>query len=71
MSPNKSSYLCFNLPQRETQDIELVLSGDKISCEECTVHLGITMDIKNKVHIEEKLSLDRKTAYSLMVNRVS
>ena len=66
MNPNKSSYLCFNIPKHETQGIELVMSGEKISCEECTVHLGITRDIKNKVHIEEKISLSRKTAYLLM-----
>ena len=66
VNPNKSSYLCFNIPKYETQGIELVMSGEKIPCEECTVHLGITRDIKNKVHIEEKLSLGRKTAYSLM-----
>ena len=29
VNSNKSSYLCFNLPKRETQDIELVMSGDK------------------------------------------
>ena len=66
INPNKSSYLCFNIPKHETQGIELVMSGEKIPCEECTVHLGITRDIKNKVHIQEKLSLGRKTAYSLM-----
>ena len=42
------------------------MSGDKITCEECTVHLRITRDIKNKVNNGEKLSLGRKTAYSLM-----
>ena len=66
VNPNKSGYLCFNIPKHETQGIELVMSDEKISCEECTVHLEITRDIKNKVHIEEKLSLGRKTAYSLM-----
>ena len=56
---NKSSYLCFNIPKHETQGIELVI-GKKIPCEECTVYVGITRDIKNKVHIEEKISLGRK-----------
>ena len=66
MNPNKSSYLYFNLPKRETQDIVLVMSSDKILCEKCIVHLGITRDIKNKVQMEETLSLGGKAAYSLM-----
>ena len=28
-NPNKSSYLCFNIPKHETQGIELVMSGEK------------------------------------------
>ena len=43
-NPSKSSCLCYNLPKRDAQGIELVMSGDKITCEECTVHLGITRD---------------------------
>ena len=66
VNPTKSSCLCYNLPKRDGQGIELVMSGGKITCEECTVHLGITRDIKNKVNIGEKLILGRKTAYSLM-----
>ena len=63
VNPTKSSCLCYNLPKRDAQGIELVMSGDKITCEECTVHLEITRDIKNnKVNIGEKLSLGRKTA---------
>ena len=62
VNPTKSSCLCSNLPKRD----ELVMSGDKITCKESTVHLGITRDIKNKVNIGEKISIGRKTAYSLM-----
>ena len=54
MNPAKRSCLCYNLPKRDAQGIELVTSGDKITCEECTVHPGITRDIKNKVNIGEK-----------------
>ena len=68
VNPNKSSYLCFNIPKHETQGIDLVMSGENIPCDECTIHLGIIRDIKNKVHIEEKLSLGRKTSYSLFTN---
>ena len=66
MNPSKSSCLCYNLPKCDRQGVELVMSGDRIPCEDCTVHLGITRDNKNKVNIGEKLSLGRKTAYSLM-----
>ena len=66
VNPTKSSCLCYNLTKRDAQGIELVMSGGKITCEECTVHLGITRDIKNKVNIGEKLILGRKTAYSLI-----
>ena len=66
VNPSKSSCLCYNLPKCDRQGVELVTSGDRIPCEDCTVHLGITRDNKNKVNIGEKLSLGRKTAYSLM-----
>ena len=42
------------------------MAGDKILCQECTVHLGISRNVKNKANIEEKISIGRKTAYSLM-----
>ena len=42
------------------------MSGENILCEDCTVHLGISRHVKEKVNIEEKINLGRKTAYSLM-----
>ena len=45
VNPSKSGCLCYNLPKRDSQGIELVMSGDKITCKECTVHLGISRDI--------------------------
>ena len=29
VNPNKSCYLCFNIPKHETQGIELAMSGEK------------------------------------------
>ena len=51
VNPSKSSCLCYNLPKCDRQGVDLVMSGDRISCEDCTVHLGITRDNKNKVNI--------------------
>ena len=42
------------------------MSGKSIKNEECTIHLGISRHVKEKVNIDEKISLGRKTAYSLM-----
>ena len=38
----------------------------KTLLQQCTVHLGISRNVKNKANIEEKISIGRKTAYSLM-----
>ena len=43
-----------------------MMAGDKITCSESTVHLGISRNVKDKVNVEEKVSIGRKTAYSLM-----
>ena len=42
------------------------MGGKRIKCEGQCNHLGIFRDIKQKVNIEEKISLRRKTAYALM-----
>ena len=42
------------------------MAGDKITCFEYTVHLGISLNVKDKVNVEKKVSIGRKTAYSLM-----
>ena len=42
------------------------MGGKSIECEGQCNHLGIFRDIKQKVNIEEKISLRRKTAYALM-----
>ena len=61
VNPSKSSCLCYNLPKCDRQGVELVMSGDRIPCEDWAIHLGITRDYKNKVNIGEKLRLGRKT----------
>ena len=51
---------------KSKQEADLVMSGKSIKNEECTIHLGISRHVKEKVNIDEKISLGRKTAYSLM-----
>ncbi|MEW8547538.1 MAG: reverse transcriptase family protein [Candidatus Thiodiazotropha sp.] len=66
VNPNKSSCLCFNPSRYDAQKKELLMSGDKVMCSECAVHLGISRNVKDKLNVEEKVSIGRKTAYSLM-----
>ena len=42
------------------------LAGQKVTSESTTLHLGIKRDVSGKVNVEEKVTLGRKTAYSLM-----
>ena len=42
------------------------MGGKRIKFESQCNHLGIFRDIKQKVNIEEKINLRRKTAYALM-----
>ena len=65
VNATECSCLCYN-PSKNRQNNELIMSGEKILCEDCTVHLGISRHGKEKVNIEEKFNLRRKTAYSLM-----
>ena len=65
VNPTKSCCLCYS-PIRNMQTADLYIAGDKILCQECTVHLGISRNVKYKANIEEKISTGRKTAYSLM-----
>ena len=66
VNPTKSCFQSYNASSKVDKGVELIMAGDKISCDRCTVHLGITRDTREKVNIEEKLSIGRKTAYSLM-----
>ena len=55
-----------SLCKKKRQEIEIVMTGKAIPCEDCAVHLGISRHVKEKANIEEKINLGRKTAYSLM-----
>ena len=42
VNPNKSSCLCYSPSRCDAQQNELMMDGDKITCSECTVNLGIS-----------------------------
>ena len=65
VNPSKCSCLCYRA-LKSKQEADLAMSGKSIKNEECTIHLGISRHVKEKVNIDEKISLGRKTAYSLM-----
>ena len=49
-----------------SESTDIFMADDKISNDQSTTHLGIHRDISDKPCIEEKITLGRKTAYSLM-----
>ena len=59
MNPTKSCCQSYNASSKVDKGVELIMAGDRISCDRCTVHLGITRDTREKVNIEEKLSIGR------------
>ena len=66
VNPVKSStlfYLFGHTPENVNTDI--CIAGDKISNDSNTTHLGIYRDTSDKLNIEEKISIGRKTLYSL------
>ena len=53
-------------PAKRIATTDFELAGQKVTSESSTVHLGIKRDVSGKVNVEEKVTLGRKTAYSLM-----
>ena len=51
---------------RNTECTNFTLADQTVTSENNTVHLGIKRDASGKVNVEEKVSLGRRTAYSLM-----
>ena len=65
--PTKSEVLLYSNGVKSTCDqLGFDMGGKRIKFESQCNHLGIFRDIKQKVNIEEKISLGRKTAYALM-----
>ena len=66
VNPGKSSTLCYPFDRKSSSEsTDIFMVDDKISNDQST-HLGIHRDISDKPCIEEKITLGRKTAYSLM-----
>ena len=63
--PSKSSSLIY-CPGRRVECTDFYLAGQKVTPESNTVHLGIKRDVSGKLNVDEKVTLGRRTAYSLM-----
>ena len=67
VNPVKSSTLYYPFGRTHENEIpDIRMAEDKISNDSSTTHLGIHREISDKPNIEEKTSIGRKTAYSLM-----
>ena len=53
VNPSKCSCLCYRA-LKSKQEADLVMSGKSIKSEECTIHLGISRHVKEKVNIDKK-----------------
>ena len=54
------------MKNRQTENTDIYMYSEKIKDSKSAIHLGIVLDISGRADIEGKLSLGRKTAYSLM-----
>ena len=64
--PMKSHILRYCCGRKKKPDFDIFLSGDRVDITDSAVHLGIVRNTSRKVDIEGKITLGRKTAYSLM-----
>ncbi|MEW8547951.1 MAG: reverse transcriptase family protein, partial [Candidatus Thiodiazotropha sp.] len=64
VNPSKSHALRYS--SRRNRSTDIYMYNQKIKNSESTTHLGIVRDVSGKPDIEAKISLGRKTAYSLM-----
>ena len=58
-------------PGKRTETTYFDLAGQNVTSESSTVHLGIKRGVSGKVNTEEKVSLGRKTAYSIFGQHLS
>ena len=64
--PTKGHTLFYNFGRKSDSELNIFLNGDRIDITDSTVHLGIQRNTCRKVDIEGKITLGRKTAYSIM-----
>ena len=65
INSQKSACLVFN-NKRNSDKIKLMLNNDPIPVSDSTTHLGLKRDLGECTHIERKIELGRRTAYSLL-----
>lgn len=64
--PTKSHLLCYYHGRKSDSESEILLNGTCVDITDSAVHLGVVRSISEKADIDGKLSLGRRTAYSLM-----
>ena len=64
--PNKSCILIFWEKYAQPQCASFTLNGEEMAQVDNAKHLGIHREVNNKVNVDGKISLGRRTAYSLM-----
>ena len=64
--PTKSHILWYTKRKKNDTELGIVMAGEKVDTPSSTVHLGIVRNTSGQVDVEGKISLGRKTAYSLM-----
>ena len=63
---NKCYILIFWEQYAQPQCVSFPLNGEEMSQVDHAKHLGIHREVNNKVNADKKISLGRRTAYSLM-----
>ena len=64
--PTKSHILWYTKRKKNDTELGIVMAGEKVDTPSSTLHLGIVRNTSGQVDVEGKISLGRKTAYSLM-----
>ena len=64
--PAKSHILWYKFGKKDNSDLDVFLGDTRVDVSASATHLGINRSTSQSVDIEGKISLGRKTAYSLM-----
>ncbi|MCG7892397.1 MAG: reverse transcriptase family protein, partial [Candidatus Thiodiazotropha endolucinida] len=64
--PTKSHLLWYSYKKRQDLEMDIFLSGNKVDVTDSATHLGIVRNTSGNADITGRISLGRKTAYSLM-----
>ena len=64
--PTKSHTLWYTQRKKKDAELDIFMAGEKVDTPNSTMHLGIVRNTSGNADIEGKITLGRKTAYSLM-----